>query len=178
MGGLYSITTALLQRLKREHWGHPMNTDKLSDGELHDPGLQEFVDEFLAGLSSKQPVAMADTLTLIAPDNGPAITIIGNIQNRNINDLITFQDTQNNTYNTVTNQVTNVNNVNNITNETITNITENITNITQVLGNGTNGSITVVTGVSASVSVSGCTATITMNVTTSTINFNNGVATF
>jgi len=182
MAGLYAITTALVQRLKRTHFGYPVNSDKLSDGELHDPGVQDFADEFLAGLKQQDPITMPDTLELVAPQNGPAIKIFRKrFSTTNINELIQYVDESNNTYNTVTEQITNVNNVNNITEETInniTNVTENITNITNILGSGTSGSIDVVTGVSGSVSVSGCTATVTLTLTTRTITFTNGVASF
>ncbi len=157
MGGLYSLTQACIEGIAREMWG-----TKIQDGEgnMKDTGVQPFVDELLARLGSNAPIQMPDTLTLIAPQNGPAIRIILNQENIHGDGGIVIE-------NFITENIIEENITNN------TNVTENITVIGG--GSGFSGTINVVTGATFNASVSGCTVTITPTFTYAALKFQNGL---
>ena len=76
----YAFSAAALQGLSREHWGKKLTIE----GEQHDTGVQEFVDELLARLQSTDPIQLSDTMKFIAPANGPAFQVINNSTNETI----------------------------------------------------------------------------------------------
>jgi len=143
--GLWALTTAAVQGLKREYWGA-----KIADqtGELKDTLVQPAIEELVARLASKDPITMPGSLDLIAPVNDTAIQItIRDNGDGDGGDGITI-------INEITNTTLTIN-------ETIE-ITNNITNETTVIGgpgSGFTGSFTYVK--SSSVAVVGCTVTIT-----------------
>lgn len=53
---LYAFTTSALQGIMRSHWGRPYIDP---EGNRHDPGVQEFVDELIARLASQAPIDLA-----------------------------------------------------------------------------------------------------------------------
>ena len=92
MGGLYSLTLECVQGLKREHWGTKIQVPskfelefddegkptgvKIVDYESHDTDVQPAIDELINRLGSNAPIKMGSSLTLIAPKNESALTII------------------------------------------------------------------------------------------------------
>lgn len=71
---LYSLFgTNLVPRMQRLFFGTKVVQQ---DGTKKDTGVQEFVDELLSTIISADPIQLAGTLKLIPPANAPAIQII------------------------------------------------------------------------------------------------------
>lgn len=153
MAGLYALTLSVIQKIRREHWGNPVSSADLENGNTKDPGLQSFVDELAFALADEGAIQMPATLDLIAPKNAPAIRIHGDGGITIINE---FNETINLNF------------------ETINNITNNITNITNVIASGIDA--TVLIPATYTVSVVGCTATVSI-ATYTTLTFTGGVLT-
>lgn len=179
---LYALTAAGLQRIKRKWFGVKVPSEfqqsengtfvPVEGGQQSDTGVQEAVNELVAGLSAQQPVQLTGAFQLVQDGNAPAIQLfrdgIGDgpiIQvvdyiNNQITNVMSNGVIQNitNAFNSTSNNLQNVN-VNNTTN---TNNSIYQTNVNQVVNNltvdGMTGSQQVLVG--ATVSVSGCTVTI------------------
>lgn len=183
---LYALTASGLQRIKRAWYGTPIPTELKQDangnmtpvegGSTTDPGVQQFVNELLAGLSSQDPIALAGSLQMIQPANGPAIQLYVTNNSQPIIQFIGQDQT-----------VTNINSdgtINSLTRQNFAfpqnqqnQFPQNIGSSggsgsggTTTGGGGFTGSLTVVTG--GSVSVVGCD--VSFSLTTSTIIFQNG----
>ena len=162
--GLYAIALSTIERIRREHWGHPVSQDDLVNGQSRDPGLQEFVDELSFALADNSATVMPETWNLVAPQNAPAITIHGD------------------------GGITIINNNNETVNLTV-DVINNITEVINTATTGVTGTVSVLTDIDVSVAssgnitLSGCTGTVTVtNTVTITktftdLNFTTGLLT-
>lgn len=172
MGGLYQLTKAAIQGLQSAMWGTKVAQP---DGTVKDTGVQPMVDELLARLGSDAAIPLTKPLTLIAPPGQPAIHIVTQVHG---DGGIVIEN--------ITNYITNITNNINIEGD-VTFEGDTIIEGDQTIiyppgdGNGINGQLQFLTGVSISgtATPNGCTIDLSFTVTPTyaTLTIENGVIT-